>query len=106
MNKDGTLTPEEIAIMYSGGKNKKKTKTKETIDIRTGFDTVIILQEGTRHQVPSMNAYQKLVREHEKSKMDLQRALTDIKKLTEVIRKIDAGLTIVEEDLNNKVDKP
>ncbi len=106
MNKDGTLTSEEIAIMYSGGKNKKKTKARETIDIKTGFDTVIILQEGTRYQVPSMNAYQKLVREHEKSKTDLQRALTDIKKLVEVIKKLDAGLTIIEESLVNKMDKP
>ncbi len=106
MNEDGTLTSEEIAIMYSGEKNKKKTKARETIDIKTGFDTVIILQEGIRHHVPSMNAYQKLVREHQKDKVDLQRALTDIKKLTEVIKKLDANLTIVEESLNNKIDKP
>jgi len=106
MNKDGTLTSEEIVIMYSGGKNKKKTKAKETIDIQTGFDTVIILREGMRYPVPSMNAYQKLVREHQKDKADLQRALTDIKKLTEVIKKLDANLTVVEESLNNKIDKP
>jgi len=37
MNKDGTLTSEEIAIMYSGGKNKKKIKEKETIDIKSGI---------------------------------------------------------------------
>ena len=104
--KNTELTAEERAIMYSGKTDKKKTKTKETVDIKTGFDTVIILQEGMRYQVPSMNAYQKLVREHEKSKSDLQRALTDIKKLTEVIKKLDAGLTIVEESLTNKVDKP
>lgn len=106
MNEDGTLTSEEIAIMYSGGKNKKKTKARETIDIKTGFDTVIILQEGMRYHMPTMTAYQKLVREHEKGKTDLQRALTDIKKLTEVIKRLDAGLTIIEESLNNKIDKP
>lgn len=106
MNKDGTLTSEEIAIMYSGRKNEKKIKEKETINIQTGFDTVIILQEGTRYQVPSMNAYQKLVREHQKDKADLQKALTDIKKLTEVIKKLDAGLTTLEESLDNKIDKP
>lgn len=106
MNKDDTLTSEEITIMYSDGKNKKKTKAREAINIQTAFDTVIILQEGTRYQVPSMSAYQKLVREHEKGKADLQRALTEIKKLVEVIKKLDAGLTLVEESLNNKVDKP
>jgi len=104
--KNTELTAEERAIMYSDKTDKKKTNRKETVDIKTGFDTVIILQEGIRHQVPSMNAYQKLVREHEKSKNDLQKALTDIKKLTEVIKRLDAGLTTIEESLNNKVDKP
>ena len=105
MNKDGTLTSEEITTMYSDGKNKKKTKAREAINIQTAFDTVIILQEGIRYQVPSMNAYQKLVREHKKGRNDLQKALTDIKKLTEVIKRLDVNLTSVEESLNNKIDK-
>lgn len=104
--KNTELTTEERAIMYSGKKDKKKTKAQETIDIQTGFDTVIILQEGIRYQVPSMNAYQKLVREHQKDKADLQRALTEIKKLTEVIKRLDIDLTTIEESLANKVDKP
>lgn len=106
MKKDNKLTAEERAIMYSDKKSKKKTKAREAINIQTAFDTVIILQEGIRHHVPSMNAYQKLVREHEKGKADLQKALTDIKKLVEVIKRLDAGLTFIEESLNNKVDKP
>lgn len=106
MKKEKKLTVEERAIMYFSEQDKKKVKTKETINIKTGFDTVIILQEGMRYHVPSMNAYQKLVREHQKSKTDLQRAFAEIKKLTEVIKKIDSSLTFVEESLNNKIDKP
>lgn len=106
MKKDNKLTAEERAIMYSDKKSKKKTKAREAINIQTAFDTVIILQEGRRYQVPSMNAYQKLVREHEKGRNDLQKALTDIKKLTEVIKRMDVNLTFVEESLNNKIDKP
>jgi len=104
--KNTKLTAEERAIMYSDKKSKKKTKARETIDIKTTFDTVIILQEGMRYHVPTITAYQKLVREHEKGKNDLQKALSEIKKLTEVIKRLDADLTTVEESLNNKVDKP
>jgi len=96
----------EIAreIMYDDKKAPSSTVPKK-FNIQTAQNAVILESGGARHQVPTMQAFNMLTRELERTKNDLRQANTDMKKLTETIKKLDVALSLVEQELTNKVDR-
>lgn len=96
----------EIAreIMYDD-KIVPSTSTPKKLNIQTTQNAVILESGGARHQVPTMRAFNILSRELENTKHELRQATTNLKKLTETIKKMDMALNLVEQELSNKADK-
>ena len=97
----------EIAreIMYKDTKTKSSTtKPLKELKIQNTGVTVVLESDGKRHFVPSITAFNSLVMENEKNKNDLRQAQTDIRKLTEALKKMDSAVKFVERELTNKAD--
>lgn len=94
-------------LMYSheDDETTKKPKKIKEISIRPAAKSIILENGGVRHQVPSMQAFNEMLRENVNSKTELRKAQTDIKHLTETIKKMDTMLKNVERELANKADK-
>lgn len=97
----------EIAreIMYDKDKDKLTEKAPKKFNVQSTPNAVILESGGARHQVPSMLAYNRLFEAHERTSNDLRQSRIDIKKLMETIKKMDMALSVVENELTNKVDR-
>lgn len=102
------MSDEDIVrkLMYSQDDDEttKKPKKIKEVSIRPSAKSIIFESGGVRHQVPSWQTFNELLRETINSQNVLQKAQVDIKRLTETVKKLDMMLKNVERELANKAD--
>ena len=94
-------------LMYSDDNNEVKTQKRKhlkEVKITSAPKNIIIESDGKKHQVPTMNAFNAVLAECQTLRNSNRDMQTNIKKLTETIKKLDTSLKQVERDLANKAD--
>ena len=94
-------------LMYNQDDEDEKPKTPKKINevlIRQSAQTIILESGGIKHQVPSMQAFNTLLREYNTQRNELRDQQVNIKRLTETVKKLDSALRNVEGELSNKAD--
>lgn len=86
--------------------NSDKADQNKKLNIQEATDIVLIEVEGKKHQFPSWNAYNKLLRDHENLKSEMQKMFTEMRTLREALRAVGRNVDYVEGELRNKIDKP
>lgn len=95
------------SLMYADDPedSTQKKKPLKEVKITSAPKTIVIESDGKKHQVPTMNVFNGLLKESHKQQNDLRDAQTSIKKLTETVKKLDAAIKQVERDVLTKADR-
>ena len=95
------------SLMYNQDDEDEKPKTPKKINeflIRRSAQTIILESGGIKHQVPSMQVFNDLLREYNSQRNELRDQQVNIKRLTETVKRLDSALRNVEMELTNKAD--
>jgi len=94
-------------IMYRDDDDDKSKSSKKKInEIKiTGSSRAVMIESGgVKHQLPTMASVSQLIEQCRTQKNALTDAQSNIKKLTETIKKMDSALKEVERELTTKAD--
>ena len=100
-------------IMYGGLEDDLETdtvsneQTKENmIEVRASRDSVIVLIEGKKHQIPSWKAFESLQKENNSLRKEQRKLLIEAKQLRLVVGKLTREVNEIGDELKRKMDAP
>lgn len=103
------LTSKQLKKMY-GGSGKKSLSSSapksETITAQIRNDMVVVESNGQKHSLPTHQAFNTLLKEHELTKTDLRRALSELRTLRHAVNQLLRDSVELGNELRNKIDKP
>lgn len=91
-------------LMYGQQGSTTEKKDVKGIKVNESQKVVVIENGGVRYQVPSVRLVESLVQENSRLKSELMQVRTDIKKLTEALKKMDNSISGLEREMATKAD--
>lgn len=91
-------------LMYGQKTNTTEKKETKGIKINESQKVVVIENGGVKYQLPSVRLVESLVQENTRLKAELMQTRTDIKKLTEALKKMDNSISELEREVATKAD--
>ena len=101
------LDPKQLKRMYGSKPRPKNNKTNKQnqLNIQETVDSVFVVIDNQKHQFPSWNAYNKLLRDYEHTKSNVQSLMMEIRNLQRIIQSMGQNINYIENDLQNKLDR-
>ena len=103
------LTGKQLKKMYSGKKKSTPSTAStatESLTTQVRYDMVVVENNGQKLTLPTHQAFNSLLKEHELTKADLRRALSELRTVRNAVNRLLRNSVEIENELRNKIDKP